>query len=104
MWEVSRTPVVMEDFIHVLRVTAAAPNTGAADPDTRRSLVVFVKSATAELAYAPAEAHVRRLGWRDIDLVDCRLVNPETVERLDQALQSAYREAYDRGAAAVVLK
>jgi hypothetical protein len=94
----------MEESIHVLRVTAVAPDAGAADPDARRSLVVFVKSPTAELAYAPAEAHVRRLGWRNIDLVNCKIVGPEVVDRLDQALQSAYREAVDRGAAAVVLK
>jgi hypothetical protein len=94
----------MEDSIHVLRVTAVAPDAGTAETETRRSLVVFVRSPNADLAYAPAEAHVRRLGWRDIDLVNCKLVSPETVERLDQALQSAYREAVDRGAAAVVLK
>ena len=94
----------MEDIVHVLRVTAVAPESEATDPDARRSLVVFVKSTSVELAYAPAEAHARRLGWRDIDLVDCRPVSPETVQRLDQVLQGAYREAVERGAAAVVLK
>jgi len=90
-------------MIHVLRVTATAAEVDEADSGARHSLVVFVKSADAESSYAPAEALLRQAGWTDLDLGACKPVNPEAVERLDESLQNAYREAETRGAAAVVL-
>lgn len=87
-------------MIHVLKVTATAAE---AEEGTRQSLVVFVKSADAESAYAPAEALLRQAGWTDVDLGACRPVSPEAVEKLDKSLQNAYREADTRGAAAVIL-
>ena len=93
----------MEGMIHVLRVTATAAEADQADSGARHSLVVFVKSADAESSYAPAEALLRQAGWTDVDLGACKPVNPEAVERLDESLQNAYREAGSRGAAAVVL-
>jgi len=87
-------------MIHVLRVTATAAE---ADGSDRQSLVVFVKSADAESSYAPAEALLRRAGWTDLDLGACRPVSPEAVEKLDESLQNAYRDADTRGAAAVLL-
>jgi len=90
-------------MMHVLKVTATAVEAGEANPGARHSLVVFVKSADAESSYAPAEALLRRAGWTNLDLGVCRPVSLETVEKLDESLQNAYREADSRGAAAVLL-
>ena len=94
----------MEDMIHVLKLTANAREADEAGAENRHSLIVFVKSPDAGSAYAPADAHLRQTGWQDVELVDCRAVPPEAVEKLDESLQNAYREAGRRGVAAVLLK
>jgi hypothetical protein len=94
---------MMKEMIHVLRVTATAAKAETADADARQSLVVFVKSADIESSYAPAEALLRQAGWTDVDLGACKPVSPEAVEKLDESLQQAYRDAAARGAAAVLL-
>lgn len=88
-------------MIHVLKVTAMAID--SAEAGARQSLVVFVRSADVESSYAPAEALLRQAGWKDLDLGDCKPVRPESVEKLDESLQNAYRDAENRGAAAVLL-
>ena len=97
---------MMEVVIYVLKVTATAAEADEADEagsQVRNSLVVFVKSADVESSYAPAEALLRQAGWTDLDLGACRPVSPEAVERLDESLQNAYRDADTRGVAAVLL-
>ena len=94
----------MEEMIHVLKVTVTASDANAAAADTRHSMIVFVKCPDASSTYALAEAHLRQTGWQDVELVDCRAVPPEAVEKLDESLQNAYREAGRRGVAAVLLK
>ena len=95
--------VMMEAVIYVLKVTATAAEADEAGSQVRNSLVVFVKSADVESSYAPAEALLRQAGWTDLDLGACRPVSPEAVERLDESLQNAYRDADTRGVAAVLL-
>ena len=90
-------------MIHVLRVTATASGAETADAGARHPLIIFVKSADAESSYAPAEALLRQAGWTDVDLGACKPVSPEAVEKLDESLQNAYREAATRGVAAVLL-
>jgi len=94
---------MMGVMIHVLRVTATAVEAETAEAGTRHSLVVFVRSGDAESSYAPAEALLRQAGWTDLDLGACKPVNPSAVEKLDESLQKAYRDADTRGAAAVLL-
>jgi hypothetical protein len=94
----------MEWMIHVLKVTATESNADAVAADTRHSMIVFVKCPDAGSAYAPADAHLRQTGWANIELVDCRAVPPEAVEKLDESLQNAYREADKHRVAAVLLK
>lgn len=90
-------------MIHVLRVTATAAEADEAGAGARQSLVVFVNSADAESSYAPAEALLRQAGWTDLDLGACRPVSPDAVEKLNESLQNAYRDAETHGAAAVPL-
>jgi hypothetical protein len=94
----------MEGMIHVLKVTATESNADAASADTRHSMVVFVKCPDAGSAYAPADAHLRQTGWAKVELVNCKAIPPEAVEKLDESLQNAYREADIRGVAAVLLR
>jgi hypothetical protein len=94
---------MMRGMIHVLRVTATAAEAENADAGARQSLIVFVRSADAESSYAPAEALLRQAGWTDVDLGACKPVSPDAVEKLDESLQNAYRDAAARGAAAVLL-
>jgi hypothetical protein len=91
----------MERMIHVLKV-AANPCEG--EDEIRQSLIVFVKCEDVGSAYAPADAHLRQTGWRNVELVNCKAVPPEAVEKLDESLQNAYREAEAHGVAAVLLK
>ena len=94
----------MEGMIHVLKVTATESDADAAAADTRHSMIVFVKCPDAGSAYAPADAHLRRTGWANVELVTCKAILPEAVEKLDESLQNAYREADTHGVAAVLLK
>ena len=94
----------MEDMIHVLKVTANAREADEASTENRRSLIVFVKSPDAGSAYAPADAHLRQTGWANVELVNCKAIPPEAIEKLDESLQNAYREADRHGVAAVLLK
>jgi hypothetical protein len=88
-------------MIHVAKVTA---NAADADSEVRHSLIVFVRCEDVGSAYAPVDAHLRQTGWRDVELVNCRPLESEAVEKLDESLQIAYREAEAHGVAAVVLK
>ena len=94
----------MEGMIHVLKVTATDSNADAAAADARHSMIIFVKCPDAGSAYAPADAHLRQTGWANVELVNCKAIPPEAVEKLDESLQNAYREADIRGVAAVLLK
>jgi len=94
----------MVAMIHVLKVTATASDADGADADTRHSMIVFVKSEDAGSAYAPADAHLRQTGWQNVELVDCKALPPAAVEKLDESLQNAYREAEAHSVAAVLLK
>ena len=94
----------MEVMIHILKVTATESNADAAAADTRHSMIVFVKCPDAGSAYAPADAHLRQTGWANVELVNCKAIPPEAVEKLDESLQNAYREAEKHGVAAVLLK
>ena len=94
----------MEEMIHVLKVTATASDADGAAADTRHSMIVFVKCADAGSAYAPVDAHLRQTGWANVELVNCKAIPPEAVEKLDESLQNAYREADRHGVAAVLLK
>ena len=91
-------------MIHVLKVTANAQDAEGADAEIRHSLIVFVKCEDEGSAYAPADAHLRQSGWKNIELVNCKAIPPEAAEKLDEPLQNAYREAEARGVAAVALK
>lgn len=91
----------MGGMIHVLKVTA---NALEGDEDVRQPLIVFVKCEDEGGAYAPADAHLRQTGWQNIELVNCKAVPPEAIEKLDESLQKAYREAEAHGVAAVLLK
>jgi hypothetical protein len=94
----------MDEMIHVLKVTANAQGSDGADAEIRQSLIVFVKCEDAGSAYAPADAHLRQTGWQNVELVNCKAVPPEAIEKLDESLQKAYREAEAHGVAAVLLK
>jgi hypothetical protein len=94
----------MDGMIHILKVTASAHDAGKADADTRHSLIVFVRCEDEGSAYAPADAHLRQTGWQNIELVNCKALAPEAVEKLDESLQTAYRDAEKHGVAAVLLK
>jgi len=94
----------MEKMIHVLKVTANALEADGADAEIRHSLIVFVNCEDEGRAYAPADAHLRQTGWQNIELVNCRALPPEAVEKLDESLQNAFREAEAHGVAAVLLK
>ena len=94
----------MVEMIHVLKVTANAQDAGGVDEETRHSLIVFVKCEDEGGAYAPADAHLRRTGWQNVELVNCKALSPEAVEKLDESLQNAYREAETHNVAAVLLK
>ena len=94
----------MEEMIHVLKVTANRQDADDADPEVRHSLIVFVKCEDEGLAYAPADAHLRQTGWKNVELVNCKPLPPEAVGKLDESLQTAYREAEARGVAAMALK
>ena len=94
----------MGGMIHVLKVTANAQEAEGADEEIRHSLIVFVNCEDEGGAYAPADAHLRQTGWKNVELVNCRALPPEAVEKLDESLQTAYREAEARNVAAVLLK
>ena len=87
-----------------MKVTATESDADAAAADTRHSMIVFVKCPDAGSAYAPADAHLRQTGWANVELVNCKAVPSEAVEKLDESLQNAYREADTHGVAAVLLK
>ena len=91
-------------MIHVLKVTANSSGAEGADAEIRRSLIVFVQCEDAGSAYAPADAHLRQTGWQNVELVTCKALPPEAVEKLDESLQNAYKEADAHGVAAVLLK
>ena len=91
-------------MIHVLKVTANAQDAGGSDAELRNTLIVFVDCEDEGSAYAPADAYLRRTGWQDIELVNCRALPPEAAEKLDQSLRDAYQEADSRGVSAVLLK
>lgn len=94
----------MDQMIHVLKVTANAQGAEGADAEIRHSLIVFVKCEDEGSAYAPADAHLRQTGWKNVELVNCRAIPPEAAEKLDESLQNAYKEAEARGVSAVALK
>lgn len=94
----------METMIHVSKVTAAAANVEGAEAEIRRSLIVFVRCEDVGSAYAPIDAHLRQTGWKDIELVSCKPLATETVEKLDESLIDAYREAEAHGVASIALK
>jgi hypothetical protein len=94
----------MEEMIHVLKVTATESKADVEAADARHSIIVFVKCPDAGSAYAPADAHLRQTGWANVELVNCKAIPPEAVEKLDESLQNAYREADAHGVAAVLLK
>ena len=94
----------MVAMIHIVKVTANAQDAEGADAEVRHSLIVFVECEDEGSAYAPVDAHLRQTGWQNIELVNCRAFPPEAVEKLDESLQKAYREAEARGVAAVALK
>ncbi len=87
----------MEGMIHVLKVTVTASDANAAAADTRHSMIVFVKCPDAGSTYALAEPTFARPAGQNVELVDCKAVPPEAVEKLDESLQNAYREADRRG-------
>jgi hypothetical protein len=91
-------------MIHVAKVTANTVGPQGSEAEARHSLIVFVRCEDVGSAYAPIDAHLRQTGWRDVELVNCRPLESEAVEKLDQSLQTAYREAEALGVAAVVLK
>jgi hypothetical protein len=94
----------MGAMIHVLKVTANAQDAEGDEAEVRHALIVFVKCEDEGSAYAPADAHLRQTGWQNVELVNCKALPPEAVEKLDQSLQDAYREADIHGVAAVALK
>ena len=91
-------------MIHVLKVTANARDADGDDAELRHPLIVFVDCEDEGSAYAPADAHLRQTGWKNIELVNCRALPPAAVDTLDESLRNAYREAEARGVAAVALK
>ena len=94
----------MDEMIHVLKVTANAAEAEGAEAEIRHALIVFVRCEDAGSAYAPADAHLRQTGWQNVELVDCKALPPAAIEKLDEPLQNAYREAETSGVAAVLLK
>ena len=94
----------MVEMIHVLKVTANAQDADGVDVDNRHSLIVFVNCEDEGGAYAPADAHLRQTGWQNVELVNCKAVPPEAIEKLDESLQKAYREAESHNVVAVLLK
>ena len=91
-------------MIHVLKVTANTSDAKSSDEDVRYSLIVFVDCEDEGSAYAPADAHLRQTGWQNVELVNCRAISPEAVQKLDESLQKAYRDAEQFGISAVTLK
>jgi hypothetical protein len=91
-------------MIHILKVTANARDAEGADAEIRHPLIVFVDCEDEGSAYAPADAHLRQTGWQNIELVNCKALPPEAVDKLDEPLRNACREAEARGVAAVALK
>jgi len=94
----------MVEMIHVLKVTANAQDADGVDVDNRHSLIVFVNCEDEGGAYAPADAHLRQTGWQNVELVNCKAVPPEAIEKLDESLRNAYREAESHNVAVVLLK
>ena len=94
----------MNEMIHVLKVTANSQDASGKDEEVRHSLIVFVRCEDEGSAYAPADAHLRQTGWKNVELVNCKALPPEAAEKLDESLQSAFHEAEARGVAAVALK
>lgn len=94
----------MERMIHVSKVTANSVEAENGATEVRHSLIVFVRCEDVGSAYAPIDAHLRQTGWKNVELVNCRPIDPEAVEKLDESLQNAYREAEAQGVAAVLLK
>ena len=94
----------MMSMIYVLKVTANAQDAGGDDAEIRHSLIVFVKCEDEGSAYAPADAHLRQTGWRNVELVNCRALPPQAADKLDETLKTAYEEAEARGVSAVQLK
>lgn len=94
----------MDVMIYVLKVTANPRDAEPADEEIRHPLIVFVRCEDAGSAYAPADAHLRQTGWHNIELVNCKALPPDAVEKLDASLQNAYREAEAVGIAAVLLR
>ena len=94
----------MVEMFHVLKVTANAQDADGVDTETRHSLIVFVNCEDKGGAYAPADAHLRQTGWQNVELVNCKAIPPEAIEKLDESLQKAYREAESHNVAAVLLK
>ena len=91
-------------MIHVLKVTANTSDAKSPDEDVRYSLIVFVDCEDEGSAYAPADAHLRQNGWQNVELVTCKALPPKAVDKLDESLQKAYREAVQLGISAVALK
>jgi hypothetical protein len=94
----------MEGMIHVSKVTANVADGAGAEAEVRHSLIVFVRCENVGSAYAPVDAYLRQTGWKNIELVECKPLPPEAVEKLDDSLRTAYREAEAHGVAAVLLK
>ena len=93
----------MSLMIHILKVTANAQDANGDEAEIRHSLIVFVRCEDEGSAYAPADAHLRQTGWRNIELVNCKALPPGAAEKLDEALKKAYEEAEARGVSAVQL-
>ena len=91
-------------MIHVLKVTANSSDAKDSDAEVRHSLLVFVDCEDEGLAYAPADAHLRQNGWKNVELVTCKALAPEAAQKLDESLQRAYADAQARGVAAVLLR
>lgn len=91
-------------MIHVLKVTANSTDAKGSDAEVRHSLIVFVDCEDEGSAYAPADAHLRQNGWRNVELVTCKALVPEAVEKLDESLKNAYGIAVQHGVSAVALK
>ena len=91
-------------MIHVLKVTANSGDAKDSDAEVRHSLIVFVDCEDEGSAYAPADAHLRQNGWQNVELVTCKALPPKAVDKLDESLQKAYREAVQLGVSAVALK
>jgi hypothetical protein len=91
-------------MIHVAKVTANVEDADGPSARSRHSLIVFVRCEDVGSAYAPVDAYLRQTGWKDIELVDCKPLTAEAVEKLEESLRNAYRKAQAHGVATVVLK